>query len=357
MKKINFSAGPSILPQIVFEEAAQGIRDYQNMGLSILEISHRTTTFDHIIEGAKTLIKELGGLNDDYEVLFLTGGASTQFCLVPYNLLPQNGTAAYIDTGKWSDKAIKEAQLFGNTTVLASSKAANYQYIPKGYTIPQNVDYLHITTNNTVVGTQFHHIPTTNSKQLLIADMSSDIFASQMDLNQFDLIYAGAQKNLGPAGVTIVILKKSIVGRVKRAIPTMLNYQTHIDKKSMFNTPPVFSIYGCYLNLKWLKKQGLAQMEAQNKAKAALLYTEIDRNSLFKGNVAMEDRSIMNATFDIVRPELLTPFLAEAEARGCVALKGHRSVGGLRASMYNALPLSGVGVLVETMQDFEKKYR
>ncbi len=353
IKKLNFYAGPAIWPREVVIEAAKGLLNYQESGLSIAEISHRTSAFDEVIDGARVLVKELMGLGDDYSVLFLSGGASMQFCMVPYNLLPNNGTAAFLDTGRWSDKAIKEAKLFGKTKVVASSKEGGYNFVPKNYLLDNKYAYYHVTTNNTVCGTQMHYIPQTSIP--LVADMSSDIFSREMDMTQFDLIYAGAQKNLGPAGTTIVIVKKEILGKVKRAIPTMLDYRTH-TKVSMFNTPPVFPIYCCYLSLQWIKKQGIAAIEQRNKAKAALLYAEIDRNGLFEGTSVEADRSLMNVTFRATDVALETTFLEEAEAAGCMGLKGHRSMGGFRASIYNAMDLEGVNVLVDMMKQFEKKH-
>jgi len=288
-------------------------------------------------------------------VLFLQGGASMQFCMVPYNLLDDGKTASYIDTGSWANKAIKEAKFFGNVNVVASSEDDGYTYIPKDYTIPDKSQYLHITTNNTIYGTQFHQEPNTDVP--LVADMSSDLFSRRIDPSEFDLIYAGVQKNLGPAGVTLVITKKDIGNRVKRDIPTMLDYQTHIDKGSAFNTPPVFAIYVCYLTLQWLRDNGgIKAMEETNKQKAATLYEEIDRNPLFKGVAHQDDRSYMNATFVINEPGLEATFLKEAEQEGFSGLKGHRSVGGFRASLYNALPIEEVTALVEFMQFFTQKY-
>ncbi len=353
IKKLNFYAGPAIWPREVVIEAAKGLLNYQDSGLSIAEISHRTDTFAEVIDGARALIKELMGLGDDYSVLFLAGGASMQFCMVPYNLLPHNGTAAFLDTGRWSEKAIKEANLFGKTAVVGSSREEGYSFVPKSYVLDNSYAYLHITTNNTVCGTQLHHIPQTSVP--LVADMSSDIFSKAMDGTQFDLIYAGAQKNLGPAGTTIVIVKKEILGKVKRAIPTMLDYRTH-TKVSMFNTPPVFPIYCCYLSLQWIKKQGLAAIEKRNREKADLLYGEIDRNSLFDGTTAVEDRSLMNVTFRAKDEVLEAAFLKLAEEAGCMGLKGHRSVGGFRASIYNAMDIEGVKVLVELMKEFENSH-
>lgn len=355
MKKHIFNAGPAILPDEVLMEASKAVIEYESSGMSILEISHRGNHFNHILEESCNMVKKLLRLPDDYEVLFLQGGASTQFSMVPYNLLNEKSTAAYLDTGSWASKAIKEAKLFGNVNVVGSSKDENYNYFPKDYAIPKDSQYLHITTNNTIYGTQIKE--DIDSPVPLVADMSSDIFSRRLDVTKYDLIYAGAQKNLGPAGVTLVIIKKDIVGKVKRNIPTMLNYQTHIDKGSAFNTPPVFAIYVCYLTLRWLLDNGgLKGMEKANEKKAKILYDEIDRNSLFTGVAKKEDRSNMNVTFVINVPELEDTFLEEAREADFVGLKGHRSVGGFRASIYNALPIDDVNLLVNLMQAFEDKH-
>lgn len=354
MKKYNFSSGPATLPQSLFEEASKAVVDYQNSGLSILEISHRSDTFVEIIEGAKALVVELLGLEDDFEVLFLTGGASMQFCQVPFNLLSTNGTAAFLDTGTWSEKAIKEAKLFGNVETLASSKSSTFNHIPKNYTVPHQADYFHITTNNTIYGTQIHEIP--DSPIPIVADMSSDIFSKQINMNQFGLVYAGAQKNLGPAGTTLVLVRKSLLGKTGRAIPSMMDYKVHIAKKSAFNTPPVFPIYCCYLGLQWIKEQTISQLEKNNRLKAKLIYEEIDRNSLIEGHTTIEDRSMMNATFILTNPELESAFVDLADQANCVGIQGHRSVGGFRASIYNAMPIEGVQTLIEVMQELERKF-
>lgn len=354
MKKYNFSSGPATLPQPLFEEAAKAVLDYQNSGLSILEISHRSNTFVEILEGAKSLVVELLDLEDDFEVLFLTGGASMQFCQVPFNILTSNGTALYLDTGTWSENAIKEAKLFGKVEVLASSKSSTFNHIPKNYTIPENADYFHITTNNTIYGTQIHEIPKTNVP--IVADMSSDIFSKEIDMNQFGLVYAGAQKNLGPAGTTLVLVRKSLLGKTSRAIPSMMDYRVHISKKSAFNTPPVFPIYCSYLGLQWIKEQGIANLEKVNRQKAQMLYEEIDRNPLLQGHTVKEDRSMMNATFVLTRPELDKAFVDLATEANCVAIRGHRSVGGFRASIYNAMPMEGVKTLIGVMQELERKF-
>lgn len=354
MKKHNYSAGPCILPQEVFEKSAQAILDFNNSGLSILEISHRSKDFVAVMDEARALVLELLGLEGKgYEVLFLGGGASMQFLMVPYNLMKVNGKAAYLDTGTWASGAIKEAKLFGETVVVASSKAENYNHIPKGYTIPSDVDYFHCTSNNTIFGTQMKSFPEVNVP--LVCDMSSDIFSRVLDFSKFDLIYAGAQKNMGPAGATLVVVKTEILGKTGRTIPSMLDYQQHVSKESMYNTPPVFPVYASLLTLKWLKKMGgIAAIEKINEAKANLLYTEIDRNPLFKGTAAKEDRSNMNVTFLLNDEAHQEKFDTMWKATGISGLAGHRSVGGYRASMYNALPIESVQVLVDVMQELEK---
>jgi phosphoserine aminotransferase len=354
MKIHNFSAGPSILPQEVFEKAAQAVVNLDNSGLSILEISHRSKEFIAILEEAKALVLELMQLQDKgYEVLFLQGGASMEFLRVPYNLLPQNQTAVYLDTGVWASNAIKEAQSFGNVYVAGSSKDQNYNYIPKQYSIPEDAAYFHCTSNNTIYGTQMHDFPKTNVP--VICDMSSDILSSELDYSDFDLIYAGAQKNMGPAGVTLIVVKKNILGKCERKIPTLLDYQKHIAAESMLNTPPVFAIYTTLLNLKWLKSNGgVAVIAKRNQQKAALLYAEIDRNPLFEGTAVREDRSLMNATFllkDVSQTEKFAQICASKNISGIV---GHRSVGGFRASIYNALPIESVQVLVDAMKELEQ---
>ena len=355
MKKHNYSAGPCILPQEVFEQSAQAILDFNQSGLSILEISHRSKDFVAVMEEARALVLELLGLEGKgYQALFLHGGASLEFLMVPYNLMKVNGKAAYLDTGTWASGAIKEAKHFGETLVVASSKSENYNHIPKEYTIPSDADYFHCTSNNTIFGTQMKSFPTTNIP--MICDMSSDIFSRVLDFTQFDLIYAGAQKNMGPAGATLVVVKEDILGKTGRDIPNMLNYQQHIDKESMYNTPPVFSIYASLLTLQWLKNLGgIAAIEKINNQKATLLYSEIDRNPYFKGTAAVEDRSNMNATFLLVDETHKDVFDAMWKEAGISGLNGHRSVGGYRASMYNALPLESVQVLVNVMQAFEQK--
>lgn len=354
MKKHNYSAGPCILPQEVFEKSAQAILDFNNSGLSILEISHRSKDFVAVMEEARALVLELLGLEGKgYQALFLSGGASLEFLMVPYNLMRVNGKAAYLDTGTWASGAIKEAKHFGETVVVASSKPENYNHIPKDYTIPADADYFHCTSNNTIFGTQIKSFPITNVP--LVCDMSSDIFSRVLDFSQFDLIYAGAQKNMGPAGTTLIVVKEELLGKTGRTIPSMLDYQQHIAKESMYNTPPVFPIYASLLTLQWLKNSGgIAAIEKINEAKATLLYNEIDRNPLFKGTAAKEDRSNMNATFLLENEAHQETFDAMWKAAGISGLAGHRSVGGYRASMYNALPLESVQALVDVMKELEK---
>ncbi len=353
MKKHNFSAGPCILPEEVLKKASEAVLNFNNDDLSLIEISHRSKPFVAVMEKARSLALELLGLeNKGYKALFLQGGASLEFLMVASNLLHKK--AAYLNTGTWSDKAIKEAKSFGEMIEVASSKDKGYNYIPKGYKIPKDVDYFHCTSNNTVAGTQIKEFPKTEIP--LVCDMSSDIFSRQLDFSQFDLIYAGAQKNMGPAGTTLVIIKESILGKVERHIPSMLNYQVHIDKDSMFNTPSVFAVYVSMLTLQWLKDLGgIAFIEEVNKKKAELLYNEIDRNPLFKGIVAKEDRSTMNATFVLTDESLQETFDKMWKEAGINGLNGHRSVGGYRASMYNALPLYSVQVLVDVMQELSRK--
>ncbi len=354
-KQHNFSAGPAILPQSVLKEASQGVKNLNNSGLSILEISHRSPEFGFIAEEAEALVREIAGVDDSYAVLFLSGGASSQFFMAPMNLLGENETAAYLDTGAWSTKAIKEAKNFGNVEVLASSKDRNYAYIPKRFKKPKDVVYLHLTSNNTIYGTQFQKFPDVDVP--VICDMSSDIFSRPIDGNKFGMIYAGAQKNLGPAGVTLVIIKKDWLGRAGRNLPSMLNYTTHVEKSSMFNTPPAYPIYVLMLTLRWIKqKGGLGAIEKMNKSKARLLYKEIDANPCFYGPVDKKDRSLMNVCFLPAKDEFSAPFLEMCKAAGISGVKGHRSVGGFRASIYNAMPRRSVQVLVNVMQEFGKKY-
>jgi phosphoserine aminotransferase len=354
MKIHNFSAGPSILPQEVLKQASQAVLNFNNSGLSILEISHRSKDFVAVIEEARSLILELMGLqNKGYQALFLQGGASMEFLRVPYNLLKENGKAAYLDSGTWASGAIKQAKLFGETLVVASSKDKNYNYIPKNYEVPTDADYLHITTNNTIFGTQMHQIPDTNVP--LVSDMSSDILSREIDFSKFGLIYAGAQKNIGPAGVTLIVVKEDLLGKTGRTIPSILDYQAHIEKESMYNTPAVFAVYTSLLTLKWIKAQGgVSALEKINNTKAELLYNEIDRNPLFKGTAAVEDRSKMNVTFLLEDENHKEQFDVLCKKHGISGINGHRSVGGYRASIYNALPLESVEVLVNVMQEFEK---
>lgn len=349
MKKHNFGAGPSILPQEVFREAAEGLVDLNGTGLSILEISHRSKIFTDILEEAQALVKKLLNLSDDFHVLFLSGGATTQFYMTAANFLGHQETAAFIDTGVWSQKAIKDTRLYGNVEVVASSKDRNYNYIPKSYEIPSNAKYLHLTTNNTIYGTQFREIPATSLP--IFADMSSDIFSYPIDAQQFGVIYAGAQKNTGAVGTTLVIIRKDMLKQVARQLPVMMDYQAHIKKKSALNTPPTFSIYVSMLNLRWLDALGgIPAIQARNQQKAALLYSELDQNPNFTPLVAHEDRSIMNATFVAKDEATHQRFLAACEAAGIVGIKGHRMAGGFRASMYNALGLESVEALVQVMR-------
>lgn len=352
MKKHNFSPGPCILPQPVFEKASQAVLDFEGSGLSILEMSHRSKEFVAVMENARSLALEHLGLRDKgYTALFLQGGASTQFLMVAYNLLESK--AAYLNTGTWASKAIKEAKLFGELVEVASSKEANFNYIPKDYAIPSDVDYFHCTSNNTIFGTQMKKLPETDVP--VVCDMSSDIFSRQMDFSKFSLIYAGAQKNMGPAGATLVVVKDDILGKVSRVIPSMMDYKVHMGKDSMFNTPPAFAVYVSMLTLEWLKDQGgIDGMEKVNNAKAELLYNEIDRNPLFVGFAANEDRSPMNATFNLTDEGAKDHFDSMWKAANINGLNGHRSVGGYRASMYNALPLTSVQVLVDVMQEAER---
>ncbi len=353
MIKHNFYAGPSVLPEYTVEKTAEAVRDFAGTGLSLMSISHRSKEFVAVMDEAQALFKKLLNIPDGYSVLFLGGGASTQFAMIPYNLL--NKKAAYLNTGAWAKKAIKEAKLFGEVDVVASSEDSTFNYIPKDYKIPEDADYFHITTNNTIYGTEIKH--DIDSPVPLVADMSSDIFSRPVDVSKYVLIYGGAQKNLAPAGVTFVIIRDDILGKVDRAIPTMLNYQTHIDKGSMFNTPPVLPVFAALQTLKWLDAQGgVEKMHEYNVQKATMLYDEIDRNSMFKGTVTdKEDRSIMNICFVMNDgyEDKEKAFLDFATERGMVGIKGHRSVGGFRASTYNALPVESVDALVQCMQDFE----
>lgn len=352
MKRHNFSAGPCVLPQEVLDKSAQAITGYDN-GLSLIEISHRSKAFVDVMENARALALELLGLEGmGYKALFLQGGASTQFLAVALNLLEKR--AAYLNTGTWSDKAIKEARIFDDILEVASSKDANYNYIPKGYDIPSDHDYFHCTSNNTIFGTQIKDFPDCDIP--MVCDMSSDIFSRSIDFSKFGLIYAGAQKNMGPAGTTLVVVQEDILGKVSRKIPSMMDYKVHIDKGSMFNTPPVFPVYASMLNLEWLKnKGGIAAIEKENEKKAQLIYSEIDLNPLFDGFAARADRSTMNATFTLNNDDLKESFDTMCQEAGINGLNGHRSVGGYRASMYNALTLESVQVLVEIMSELELK--
>ena len=351
MKKHNFSAGPSILAPEVFQKASQALLDFEGTGLSVIEVSHRSPEFVRVIERARALALEIAGLDDSYTTLFLQGGASMQFLMVPYNLLETK--AVYIDTGTWANKAQKEAALFGNTEVIASSKADGYKYIPKNVTVPTDANYLHITTNNTIYGTEFHSLPQPDIP--LVADMSSDIFSRPLDYKQFSLIYAGSQKNLGASGSTLVIVKKDILGKVSRKLPSMMDYQLHIKNDSMFNTPSTFAVYVNLLVLEWIQAQGgLQALGKRNQAKADLLYGEIDRNPLVVGYANKEDRSLMNVVFNLTDESTKERFDTLCKEANISGIKGHRSVGGYRASIYNALPLESVQVLVDVLKEFER---
>jgi len=354
MKKHNFYAGPSILSDYTIDHTIDAIRDFDGMGLSLLEISHRSKQFTAVFNQAGELVKELLEVPEGYSVLWLGGGASMQFCMVPYNLLKTK--AAYLETGVWAANAIKEARLFGNVEVLASSKDKNFSYYPKDYTVPADVDYLHITTNNTIYGTEIRKDPDVAVR--MVADMSSDIFSRPVDVSKYDLIYAGAQKNLAPSGVTLVIVKNDALGHVDRPIPTMLNYMTHIKKDGMFNTPPVLPIYAALQTLKWYKERGgVSKLQVADEEKAAVLYDAIDSSRMFVGTAETDSRSIMNVCF-VMAPEYKEreqEFIDFCSARGIVGIKGHRSVGGFRASLYNALPPESVKVLTQAMKDFENK--
>ncbi len=355
-KKVhNFSAGPGILPAEVLKEASEACINFDNLNLSLLEISHRSKSYVAVMDEARALAKALLGLGDGYQAMFLGGGASMQFCMVPMNLLKAEGYGAYVNTGVWANKAIKEAKMIGNTKVIASSEDKNYNYIPRNYQIPGDADYVHITSNNTIYGTQMKNFPI--SRIPIVCDMSSDIFSRKLDCTKFDLIYAGAQKNMGPAGCTLVVVKESILGKSGRAIPSMLDYKVHIKGESMYNTPPVFPVYVSLLTMRWLKKNGgIEWIDKINTQKANLLYSEIDRNSLFTGAAEKEARSFMNVTFLINKPELEAEFDKLTKEASLSGLKGHRDVGGYRASIYNALPLESVQVLVDVMKEFEKKF-
>jgi phosphoserine aminotransferase len=350
MKQIhNFSAGPAILPQEVIQNCSEALQNFSGTDLSLIEVSHRSKEFVDVMDEAQDLVKKLMNIGYDYEVMYLQGGASTQFLMVAMNLLETK--AAYLNTGTWSSKAIKEAKHFGAIEELASSADKNFSYIPKDFTIGSDYDYFHCTSNNTIFGTQLHDFP--SSPVPMICDMSSDIFSRKIDFSAFSLIYAGAQKNMGPAGTTLVVVKKEILDKVSRYIPTMLNYNTHIDKGSMFNTPSVFAVYGCLQTLKWIDSQGLEEIENYNNQKADLIYSEIDQNDLFEGTTAREDRSKMNATFILKDEKLNDSFLNACNEANISGIKGHRSVGGFRASMYNAMRVESVQVLVDVMRNFK----
>lgn len=351
-KKHNFSAGPCILPQEVFEKSAEAILDFNGIGLSLLEISHRSKDFIAVMDEARAIVKRLMKLGDDYEVLYLQGGASLQFVMVPFNLMEIDGKAAYTDTGTWAAGAIKEAKKFGTVDIVGSSKEQNYSFIPKDYTVGKEYDYFHCTSNNTIYGTQMQEFPKVEVP--MVCDMSSDIFSREIDFSQFDLIYAGAQKNMGPAGTTLVVVKKDILGKTGRDIPSYLDYSLHIAKEAMFNTPPVFSVYASLLTLQHLENNGgIAAAEKRNKAKAELLYNEIDRNPLFEGYASKEDRSHMNVSFKLLDESKKEKFDAEWKEAGINGLNGHRSLGGYRASLYNALPIESVEVLVNVMKSLK----
>ena len=351
MKVHNFSAGPAILPASVLEKASEALLNFDNTGLSVAEVSHRSAQFVKVIERARALALELAGLDNSYEALYLQGGASMQFLMVPYNLLENK--VAYIDTGTWANKAQKEAALFGEVQVIASSKEQGYKSIPKNVVVPTDIDYLHITTNNTIYGSEFHSIPKSGAP--IVADMSSDIFSRSLDYSQFGLVYAGSQKNLGASGSTLVLVKKDLLGKVSRKLPSMMDYQLHIKNESMFNTPSTFSVYVNMLVLEWIEAEGgLAAMEKRNKEKANLLYSEIDRNALVVGYTAKEDRSLMNVVFNLTDESTKDRFDALCKEANISGMKGHRSVGGYRASIYNAMPLESVQVLVEVLKEFER---
>ncbi len=353
MKKHNFGAGPSILPQEVFEQSAQACLEYNGIGLSLLEISHRSKEFTAILDESITLIKELLNVPDDYSILFIQGGANMQFSMIPYNILNEDETANFVETDIWATRAEEEARLYGKTNIIATSKEANFNYIPKNFTVDNDATYLHLTSNNTIYGTEFfedksYPIP-------VVCDMSSDIFSRPVDVSKYHLIYAGAQKNLGAAGITLVIIKNEWLGRSKRVKSKMWDYSIYAKNNSLYNTPPVFTIYTCLLTLRWLKKlEGIAGMEKRNIEKSTLLYNEIDRNPLFKGHAVEEDRSRMNINFVTTHPEDEEAFLEFVKPYNIHGVKGYRTVGGFRASCYNALPIESVQVLVQAMQDFEK---
>ncbi|MBE8714280.1 3-phosphoserine/phosphohydroxythreonine transaminase [Sphingobacterium hungaricum] len=351
--KHNFGAGPCILPKEVFQEASQAVLDFDNTGLSILEISHRSKEFEAVVIETERLVRELLNVPHGYSVLFLQGGASQQFAMVPMNILPEGAKAAYLDTGVWASKAAKEAKKVGQVEVVASSSDRNYCYVPKGYEIPSDAAYFHFTSNNTIYGTEVFETPKASIP--IVVDMSSDILSRNINVADYDLIYAGAQKNMGPAGVTLVIIKDDLFGKSGRTLPTIFGYEAHAKAGSMYNTPPVFSIYVSMLNLRWLKaKGGIAVIEQENIVKARTLYDEIERNPYFRGTADVADRSRMNVTFVMDTPELEAEFLALAKERNLIGIKGHRSVGGFRASIYNALSIGSINALVDAMQEFEE---
>jgi len=351
----NFNSGPSILPKEVYEQASQAILDFNGSGLSILELGHRTEMFEGVMEEARSLVKELMQLDDNHDVLFLHGGATTQFMQVPMNLLSDTGSAAYTETGTWGNKAIKEARLFGNVSIAGSSKATNYTTMPKSVNVDTRSTYLHICTNETIAGTQWKNIPY-DCGISLVADMSSDILSRQLNFNKFDLIYAGAQKNMGAAGVNLVVVNRNILGKINRLIPSIMDYRNHIVEKSMMNTPPVFAVYVALLTLRWLKKKGgIPAMEILNNEKAKLMYDTIDSLPIFKGPVAKEDRSCMNVVFVTRKEEHEKEFLDLCKQERMVGVKGHRSVGGLRVSLYNALQIESVIAFTDLMKDFANR--
>jgi phosphoserine aminotransferase len=365
MKPYNFYAGPAILPEEVLQQAQEAVKEFAGTGLSLLEISHRSKEFVKVMDDARALVKELLQLNDDREVLFMHGGGLSQFHTVPMNLLNEDETASYFDTGTWAKGALEEAKLFGNVHIACSSADKNYSYIPKAISIAPNSKYLHVTTNNTIYGTQLHLPPNPSTEGegnsyfrglsgWLVADMSSDILSRQLDYNQFDLIYAAAQKNIGTAGVTLVVVNKNILGTVNRKIPRMMDYSLYIKKESMLNTPSVFAVYVSYLTLQWIKKEGIKNIEARNQRKAKVLYDAIDASAIFEGTVTKEDRSVMNVCFRLHDTSLEEKFVAFCKERNIVGIKGHRSVGGFRASIYNAFPESGCVALAEAIKEFEQ---
>ncbi|MCS6917460.1 MAG: 3-phosphoserine/phosphohydroxythreonine transaminase [Chitinophagales bacterium] len=355
MKKFNFYSGPAILPAEVLQQAAQAVQELDNLGLSLIEISHRSKEFTAIVEESIDLVRELTGLKAPYQVLWLQGGATMQFLQVPYNLLNRTATAAFLETGSWSRKAIKEARLFGHVQVVASSADRNFTYVPKDYAVPDDAAYFHITTNETIHGVQVHEIP--EASVPLIADMSSDIFSRQLDWSRFALIYAGAQKNIGPSGATLVIVNEELLGHVDHPIPTMMDYRNHIKDNSLHNTPSTFAIYVCLLTLRWIRQQGgLAEMEKRNHRKAAMLYAALEASELYRPVAEPDDRSLMNVCWVLTRPDREEALVRFAAENGCIGIKGHRSVGGFRASLYNAMPEEGVRHLIDVLRHFEQHH-